>query len=76
MFICLFVYLFILGFVYSATGEYSIAFFMCGAMAFASAILLFAVTCMRDDEQAAYRKKRSKDRAEAKKKAAERKKLG
>jgi len=41
----------IAGFVYSATGEYSIAFFMCGGMAFSSAILLFAVTCIRDEEQ-------------------------
>ena len=47
-----------LGFVYSATGEYSIAFFMCGAMAFSSAIILFAVTCMKDEEQVRLRKER------------------
>ncbi|XP_066915173.1 monocarboxylate transporter 2-like [Clytia hemisphaerica] len=66
----------IAGAVYTATGDYSIAFFMCGAMAFGSAVLLFPVTCIRDEEQFKYRAKRRKERAEAKKIREERKKMG
>ena len=49
---------------------------MCGAMAFGSAILLFPVTCIRDEEQFRYRAKLRKERAEAKKRKEERKKMG
>lgn len=65
-----------LGAVYSATGEYSIAFFMCGAMAFSSALLLFVVTCMRDEEQFAYKRRRKEEVKEERKKKEEQKKLG
>ena len=65
-----------LGAVYTATGDYAIAFFMCGGMAFGSAILLFPVTCIRDEEQMKYRKQKLKERMEAKKRREERKRLG
>lgn len=65
----------IAGAVYSATGEYSIAFFMCGAMAFSSALLLFVVTCMRDEEQFAYKRRRKEEVKEERKKKEEQKKL-
>jgi len=49
---------------------------MCGAMAFGSAILLFPVTCLRDEEQFKYRAELRQKRAEAKKRREERRKLG
>ena len=49
---------------------------MCGAMAFSSALLLFVVTCMRDEEQFKMRLIKKKEVAEEKKKKAEQKKLG
>ena len=49
---------------------------MCGAMAFGSAVLLFPVTCLRDEEQFKYRAKLKEERAEAKKRKEERRRMG
>ena len=44
---------------------------MCGGMAFSSAILLFAVTCIRDEEQVIMRKEKREKMIEEKKKKKE-----
>ena len=71
LYTCLPDFSFNVGAVYTYTGQYAIAFFMCGGMAFSSAILLFAVTCVRDEEQVVMRKEKRERLIEEKKKKKE-----